>query len=680
VGLAETADLAIRISLSGNARAGIRGLKGDLKGLSGSIGRVGKGFGQIGAGFARAGLLVGGAAVTGLTAAAKAGASFEAELNTINTIARATPERLTAIGDGLRTLAREGRGELSDLSQGFYDILSAGITDAADAQKVLTSATTLAIGGLSTNAQAVDLLTTAINAYGQEASEAQRDADLFAKAIELGKVTADEIAASFANVAPIAAQQKIEIEEVAAAYAALTAQGVPAAEVTTQMQRAIVELLDPGKELLALQNKLGVSFLEMAQDKGLVVALQAMRDAVGDDDTAFKALFGRIEGYKFALQTTGPQQQIYNDALAAMGVAAGTASAQMGERTKGLAFQVGRLKANLIDAALTLSSGFLPALGRTADKLTEFLGNEGNRGALKALGEDIGKAIDDIDWNAVMRGATAFAGAMKSALDFVLLLVRAVDKLPAELKAAGLGFLALNKLSGGLVGAGVGNVVGGLAGAAATGLASRAPGVGRLFAQPVFVTNWPMGGLGGAAGAGGVAAAGGGKLSGAIGLISKVFIVGAAAEFASMLAGPIQDLGAEIGQQIPFMLKERQELGAAIFGVEKGVGSLRQQSVGAIHSSRNAMVAAERAAAARTASSTNAMKAGLSQKLTNLAATENRSRSAIIGAGHNDKNSIVGAIRANRPIINVRVSMPTIRVSSGGTTAQRWFNGKQVPI
>jgi hypothetical protein len=279
-----------------------------------------------------------------------------------------------------------------------------------------------------------------------------------------------------------------------------------------------------------------------------------------------------------------------------------------------------------------------------------------------------------------MRGATAFAGAMKSALDFVLLLVRAVDKLPAELKAAGLGFLALNKLSGGLVGAGVGNVVGGLAGAAATGLASRAPGVGRLFAQPVFVTNWPMGGLGGAAGAGGVAAAGGGKLSGAIGLISKVFIVGAAAEFASMLAGPIQDLGAEIGQQIPFMLKERQELGAAIFGVEKGVGSLRQQSVGAIHSSRNAMVAAERAAAARTASSTNAMKAGLSQKLTNLAATENRSRSAIIGAGHNDKNSIVGAIRANRPIINVRVSMPTIRVSSGGTTAQRWFNGKQVPI
>lgn len=686
MGLAETAELAIRISLTGNARAGVRGLKGDLGGLNQSIGRVGKGVGQIGSGFARAGLVVGGAVATGLTAAAKAGADFEAQLNTINTIARATPQDLTAIGDGIRTLAREGRGDLADLSAGFYDILSAGITDAADAQKVLKSATTLAIGGLSTNAQAVDLLTTAINAYGQDASAAQADADLFAKAIEIGKVKADEIAASFANVAPIAAQVGINIEEVAAAYGALTAQGTPAAEVTTQMSRAILDLLSPNKELLSLQKKTGQNFLQIAQDKGLVVALQAMRDGVKGNATDFKDLFGRVEGYKFALQTTGPQQKIYNDALAAMGDSAGTATEQMGERQKGLAYAVGRLKANLVDAALTLSSGFLPALSRTADKLSTFLGDAGNRGELKALGQSIGDTIDKIDWDKVLDGAKSFASVMKGALDFALLLVNAIDKLPGEIKAAGLGFLALNKLSGGLLGAGVGNVVGGLAGAAATGLASRAPGVGRLFAQPVFVTNWPIGGLGGGPGGLPVGGAGGGLLS------------ALAAGAAPMLAAAL----------LPILIVELTK--AALGGTEgirdkdlagRTATNLARGGSGAVPDShleggrggthvsnqpqRVALSGRQEAILASQAQSMDALEANRLELVTKAQATTNAVRDAKIAqvaATRTGDSAIVRAIYANRPYVNVNVTATstTTRVTyTTGTTLSR-YAGKLVPL
>ena len=317
---AETAQLAVRIDLEGNAAAGIGKLQGQVNGLGKSLGRVGKGVGQVGAGIAKAGVRIGAIAVGGLGLAAKLGGDFEAQLRIINTIAHETEDGLDAIGDGIKALALQGRGDLEDLSAGFYDVLSAGITDTTDALGVLDSASKLALGGLATNAEAVDLLTTAINAYGQDAAAAAADADLFAKAIEIGKVTADEIAGSFADIAPVAAQAGINIEEVAAAYGALTAQGTPATAVATQMQRAIVELLSPSKDLIALQDRLGVSFLKIAQDDGLVVALQQMRDAVGDDDEAFKALFGRIEGYKFALQTTGPQQAIYNAALEDMGI------------------------------------------------------------------------------------------------------------------------------------------------------------------------------------------------------------------------------------------------------------------------------------------------------------------------------------------------------------------------
>jgi hypothetical protein len=75
--LAETAQLAVRINLEGNASAGIDKLNRKVSTLGTSVGRMGRGFGQIGAGLARAGLFVGGAAITGLGAAAKAAIDFE---------------------------------------------------------------------------------------------------------------------------------------------------------------------------------------------------------------------------------------------------------------------------------------------------------------------------------------------------------------------------------------------------------------------------------------------------------------------------------------------------------------------------------------------------------------------------------------------------------------------------
>lgn len=501
--------LEIILSARDNASGSINRVAGSLNSLNATAGRVGRGVGQVGAGLLRVGAIAGTVAAGGLIAAAKAAGTFEAQLNTINTIVHLTPANLSKVGDGLREFARAGRGELADLSTAFYDVLSAGITDTSDALKVLDASSRLAIGGLSTNAQAVDLLTTAINAYGQKASEAAADADLFAKAIEIGKVTADEIAASFASIAPIAAQTGINIEEVAAAYGALTAQGTNASEVSTQMARAILDLLSPGKELLELQGKLGVSFMEMAREKGLVVALQAMRDAVDGDEAAFKALFGRVEGYKFALQTTGPQQKIYNAALKAMGEAAGTASEQMAERTKGLNFQVGRLKANIIDAGISIGQGFTPALARMADKLSTFVAT--NRPELEDFGRQIGAALDRIDLDKLLTQAKTFASVFRTdVLPVIKGIADIIGSLPEQVKVAGASFLVLNKLSGGLIGAGAGNIIGGLGGAAVRGVAARIPGIGGVFAQPVYVTNFPLGmGVGGAGGAGTAAAAGG---------------------------------------------------------------------------------------------------------------------------------------------------------------------------
>jgi len=156
----------------------------ELRGVDAAVSRIGARAGQgirtAGSNLLRLGTIAAGVAAAGVAASVKVAADFESQLNIINTVARATPEGLEAIGAGIRKLARDTGAELGDLTQGYYDLVSAGIST-ADAQKVLTVANQLAVGGLSTTAEAVDLLTTAINVYGGDASKATQFADEFAK-------------------------------------------------------------------------------------------------------------------------------------------------------------------------------------------------------------------------------------------------------------------------------------------------------------------------------------------------------------------------------------------------------------------------------------------------------------------------------------------------------------------
>lgn len=521
---------------------------------------VSAGIGRTISGLTRLGLVAGTALVGGLIAAGKAAGDFEAQLRTINTIARANDEDLRRIGEGIRATARDTGAGLEDLTAGYYDLLSAGIK-AADAQGVLDAAVRLGIGGLATTSESVDLLTTAINAWGLSASDATHISDVFAKSIEIGKVKADEIAASLANVAPIAAQNAIEFQEVAAAYAVLTAQGTPAAEVTTQMARAIVELIKPKKELEEFQKAVGKSYAAIAGDKGLVVALQMMRDDAERLDVPFQDLFGRVEAYKFALQTTGPQQKLYNDALEAMGDSAGTAAGQFAERQQGLNFQIARLRANILDAAISVGEGLAPSLGKLADRFTAFL--QTNREALTTFGQQVGKALDEIDFEALLALAKSAADVFSATIVPALTAAKdAFGALPPEVKGlaaalAGLAVVLQTPVLGSAlkdVAGGLGQIGGSLLGAAARGGAARIPGVGGIFAQPVVVTNWPPGLLtGGVTRGGGVAAvpARGGFL-GAVSLLGSVVLAGVS----------IAALGEQIGTFVTGISRNQTDLQA----------------------------------------------------------------------------------------------------------------------
>lgn len=397
--LAEQAELVTTLKLRDQMSAGLRktstgvsALDKRVTGLKNNFSRTGQAMGNLSRNLKLG--LVGLVGVGGL--AIKWAADFEEQLDTINTVAKASPQALADIGDGIKKLARDTGTSTDELAAAYYDLVSAGVA-AADAQTVLTEANELAIGGLSTTGEAVDLLTTAINAYGKDASEAARIADGFAQSIAAGKVTAAELAASFARVAPQAAALGIEIEELQAGYSVMTAAGVKAAETSTYMASAITALQRKTAPMEVLQKKMNVDFKELARERGLAVAYQIL--AKGADKYGFELIdvLGRQEAVAFALLTGGRNARGYAKALQDIkrshdgeGVAAGQAA----ERQKGFNRTVARLKETVKTTFIDGSVAFLPVLKKVTDRIASFVSN--NRAKLATMGRGLAAAIDKL--------------------------------------------------------------------------------------------------------------------------------------------------------------------------------------------------------------------------------------------------------------------------------------------
>ena len=173
--------------------------------------------------------------------------------------------------------------------------MSAGIP-ASESIQFLSVASKLAAAGVTTTKVAVDGLTTVINAYGLEASDATMISDKFFGAQQAGKTTIEELATNIGKVAPLAKNMGISIDEVLSSVSALTLQGIKTNEAVTGVRAALSGIGGPSVEAKKLANELGIEFNEAAlKAKGLEQFMRDVIDATGGNTNAMKVLFGSIE-------------------------------------------------------------------------------------------------------------------------------------------------------------------------------------------------------------------------------------------------------------------------------------------------------------------------------------------------------------------------------------------------
>lgn len=260
----------------------------------------------------------------------------------------------------------------TELVDGLYSSLSAGVPR-GNVVEFLEVATKAAIAGKATTEEAVDGITSAINAFGLEFDEATRVADVFFSTVKLGKTTLPEIAAVIGRIAPQAKLAGVSLEEVGAGLSTLTANGLNTAEAATQIRAGLVALTKPSEEMTAVWEEYGYASGQAAIEQlGLQGAMQVVFDAANGDIGTLTELLGRQEAVGATAIIAGAGQQKFADDLAAAATSAGAAADAFGEIDKARDFQ--RLVNDIRNLAIEAGQTLTPVAQGAAAVLREVIG------------------------------------------------------------------------------------------------------------------------------------------------------------------------------------------------------------------------------------------------------------------------------------------------------------------
>ena len=307
----------------------------------------------------------------------RSAAEFESGIAKVSTIADTSRVSLSTIEADIMSLSRKTGQSAGDITEASYQAMSASV-DTASAVKFVDEANKLAVGGFTQQATAADVLTTAINAYGLQVAEATRLSDMLIMTQNLGKTTVDELAQNMGRVIPLASAYNVEMDNLSAAYAEMTKNGIATAESTTYIKSMLNELGSSGSEVSkVLTEQTGQSFAQLMQNGySLGDVLQVLGQSVDGNTTAFNNLWGSQEAGIGALSLFNSGAEAFNGTLREMQGSAGATEKAYSAMTNTTEFAAQRMSNSFSNLKLTVGGQLNPVMeelyNKTADIVDSF--------------------------------------------------------------------------------------------------------------------------------------------------------------------------------------------------------------------------------------------------------------------------------------------------------------------
>ncbi len=328
--------------------------------------------------------LVGAAIALALgVAAVHAAANFQQGLNRLVTGAGDVTDNMTLMGQSILGIST-ATGVLTDqLLPAMYQIISAG-QRGAQAEDTLAVA---ARGAVAEQANVVDVakaLTTAMTDYGTAQFNATQFMNGYTRAVQLGKITLEELSNSMGPLLPLAKNLGISFADVAAAMSTMTNAGIPAQRAATSLRFMFQSLENPTKKASTAMTEFGLNTVAVANEmkKSLPGALQMIYDAAkraGPEGSvpfnrAVSDMIGGQRSLQAFLSLTGTHFATYvTNTKAVTDAMKASRTAVLGWDTaqKNLNVKLGQAWAAVQTVFIAVGTQLLPKLGPLADVVTK---------------------------------------------------------------------------------------------------------------------------------------------------------------------------------------------------------------------------------------------------------------------------------------------------------------------
>lgn len=251
--------------------------------------------------------------------ATAASIAFSDSIAEVSTLLDNVPKQLAEITDQAKRQSIEFGALPIDQAKAFYQIISAGASDATRATEVLTASNKLAVGGVTNVATAADGLTSVLNVYQDRVKGVTDVTDTLFVGMKQGKTTIGELASGIGRVAPLAEKLDISFAELVASIAALTKGGITTRTAIDGIRQVFAAILRPTSEAQKAASDLAFQFDAAAlKSKGLSGFLSELTQVTEGSSKILAQFFGGVEALVPVLALSGSGAQTFTDILRAM--------------------------------------------------------------------------------------------------------------------------------------------------------------------------------------------------------------------------------------------------------------------------------------------------------------------------------------------------------------------------
>jgi len=330
---------------------------------------------------AKFGGVLAGAVAGGLAKAASDAVKFQTEMTKVQTQAGSSAKDVQALSKQVLGLAKSTEQGPQELAEALYHLKSVGMDNAAAMKSLKVASDLAAVGGSG--------LEDTTNALAGAWRSGIKGADTFSKAASTVNAVLgagnmrmqDFVDAIGTGILPSAKSFGLSLNQVGAALALMTDEGVPATDAATRLRMSFSLLGAPSAAADKQLKKIGLTGLDLAQamrgPDGLIGAVQLLKDHLdksGLSAAQTSQLLSRAFGggksdsaILTMLNNLGVLKQKQDQVNSSMGKFPAAVAAQR----KTIQAQYDIIKSNLESASITIGTKLLPPLSKFVQYLTK---------------------------------------------------------------------------------------------------------------------------------------------------------------------------------------------------------------------------------------------------------------------------------------------------------------------